>query len=285
VGRRRIPRLGVAFAALPVLAVLLSGCTIFGWTPPGGTRGDVERTDAVLRAIMVAEEHITPPLYDVLACGGEDPCDTDALMEAVDAETAALQAALDAHPDDCLADTARTDLEAYAELRKTATARGDAFFEATGRYEELKYASFVATLDCPFLTGSGDEVDRSIRRASAAGWKGVTDALACQDDACLRERGQHVAEDARAAVGQISPHVDEAPEGCQREYVASTLALLVGYADIGDLLGAGNIDGATVRTTALDAEDNRVMRAFVECLDTTSSGGGWAPAPTSTGNA
>lgn len=153
------------------------------------------------------------------------------------------------------------------------------------RFEELKYASFVATLDCPFLPGPGDGVDRSIRRASAAGWKGVTEAFACQDDACLRERGQHVAEDARTAVGQISPHVDEAPEGCQREYVAWTLALLVGYADIGDLLGAGDIEGATVRTTELDEQDNRIMRAFVECLDDTSSGGGWAPVPTPTGNA
>lgn len=284
-GRRRFPRLVVAFV-VPVLAIVLSGCTLFGWTPPNGTRGDVTRQDAVLRAILVAEEHITEPMYDVLSCAGEDPCDgTDALVEAVDAETVALQAALDAHPDDCLAETARIDLQAYAELRKTTTERGDAFFVAAQRYNELKYDSFVATLGCPFLHGEGDPIDRAIRRASAAGWKGITDAYACSGDGCLEEHARTVGEDARAAVADASLHLPDVEPGCEKDYLESALSMLNGYVEIAGLLVEGDLEAADERTLDLDAEDNRTMRAFVECLDDTSSGGGWAPAPVSSANA
>jgi hypothetical protein len=285
VGRRRIPRLALALA-LPALAFMLGGCTILGWTPPGGTRGEVTREDAVLRAIFVAEEHVTPPLYDVLSCGGMDPCEaTGALLEAVDEETAALQAALDAHPDDCLAESARTDLEAYAELRKTETARGDAFFEATNRYDELKYQSFVATLDCPFLHGEGDPVDRVIRRASAAAWQSVRDVLACQPEGCWEKGGRELAADAHAAADAAAIRVAEVEPGCEKDYLTGTLSMLRGYAEVGDLFGEGYFDDAMRRSVDLDAEDNRVMRAFVECLDNTSTGGGSAPAPAGSANA
>jgi hypothetical protein len=286
VGRRRIPRLALVLT-LPLLAFVLGGCTILGWSPPGGTRGDVTREAAVLRAIFVAEEHVTPPLYDVLSsCGGDGPCDeTGALLDAVDQETAALQAALDANPDYCLAESARTELAAYAELRKTETARGDAFFDATNRYDELKYRSFVASLDCPFLHGDGDPVDRAIRRASAAAWQAVRDVLACQPDGCWQTGGRQLARDARAAAEAAALRVADVEPGCEKDYLTGTLSMLRGYAEVGDLFGEGSFDDAMRRSVDLDAEDNRVMRAFVECLDTTSSGGGWAPAPDSSANA
>ena len=114
----------------------------------------------------------------------------------------------------------------------------------------------------------------------ASGWpspRGINAGYACEGDGCLDE-------DARAAVEEAGLRVAEVEPGCEKDYLIATLALLAGYADIGVRLAAGDLDGANERTLELDADDNRMMRAFVECLDELS-GGGAEPTPVSSGNA
>jgi hypothetical protein len=262
-------RMATAAGLLVAMAITLSGCTLLDrWSPPNDTRGAADRPDALLRALLVAESRIAPGVYDAYACEGR-PCPAmGALADAVDEESAAIRAALEARPDDCLAQTARTDLDSYAAVREFATGGGsDAAFDAADRADRLKVRSYAESGSCRFLPGAAGDVEQQIRQAGGPIGTALVEALGCGPiEECGAPLLTDLAADARAASERLRPAVEGLGEGCAADVARTAHGFLERYAAYAEAV-RDDPEGSFGQAAALEQADSALQRDTVLCLD------------------
>jgi hypothetical protein len=181
-----------------------------------GCGGDEQSSDdaAAVRAVLRASAEVQRAVGPLYLCLPEEPeCYRNAgpeLVEAVERQRAAVEAALADADDDCLQEAMRLyrdSLAAYGEAGEAASAGETAATDtAITRTTELEISYLQKIDECGFVEGKIAESSAALRGANVELLRVSEEFTTCVDEACVVEvarRGREVSRDGAAAVGDM----------------------------------------------------------------------------------